>query len=65
MMQKAGELVVRSAENLRWAIVRRKATVQFEERLEEAMRTTRNVIAEALAQRPNSSLFSRNWIGLP
>jgi hypothetical protein len=29
----------------------RKATVQFEERLEEAMRTTRNVIAEALAQR--------------
>jgi hypothetical protein len=57
MMQKAGEGVVRSAENLRWAIVRglddlfRKATVQFEERLEEAMRTTRNVIAEALAQR--------------
>jgi hypothetical protein len=57
MMQKAGDLVVRNAENLRWAIVRglddlfRKATAQFEERLEEAMRTTRDVIAEALAQR--------------
>jgi hypothetical protein len=57
MTQTAGDLVVRNAENLRWAIVRglddlfRKATAQFEERLEEAMRTTRNVIAEALAQR--------------
>ena len=48
---------MRNAENLSWAIVRglddlfRKATAQFEERLEEAMRTTCNVIAEALAQR--------------
>ena len=57
MTQMAGDLVVRNGENLRWAIVRglddlfRKATTEFEERLEEAMRTTRNVIAEALAQR--------------
>jgi hypothetical protein len=51
------ELILRNAENLRWAIVRgldetfRKATARFEQRLDDAMRATRGVIEDALARR--------------
>jgi GTP-binding protein EngB required for normal cell division len=57
MMRQAEELVIRNGENLRWAILRgldetfRKAVAQFEERLDEAIAATRNVIREALARR--------------
>ncbi|MFY9837838.1 MAG: dynamin family protein, partial [Xanthobacteraceae bacterium] len=57
MMRQAEELVIRNSENLRWAILRgldetfRKAVAQFEERLDEAIATTRNVIRDALARR--------------
>ncbi len=61
MIRQAEELIVRNAENLRWAILRgldetfRKATAQFEERLDEAIGVTRNVIADALARRRDRS----------
>ncbi|MGB8631760.1 MAG: hypothetical protein WCD69_20675, partial [Xanthobacteraceae bacterium] len=57
MMRQAEELVIRNGENLRWAILRgldeafRKAVAQFEERLDEAIAATRNVIRDALARR--------------
>ncbi len=61
MIRQADELIVRNSENLRWAILRgldetfRKATVQFEERLDEIIAATRNVIRDALARRQNQS----------
>lgn len=57
MARQAEELIVRNAENLRWAILRgldetfRKATTQFEERLDETIRATRDVIRDALSRR--------------
>jgi hypothetical protein len=65
MIREAEELVIRSAENLRWAIWRglddtfRKATSQFEERLDEAIATTRDVIKDALARRKDRSFTVR------
>jgi len=61
MIQEADELIVRNGENLRWAILRgldetfRKATAQFEERLDETIATTRDVIRDALARRKEQS----------
>lgn len=65
MLRKADELVIRNAENLRWAIWRgldetfRKATAQFEERLDETIATTRDVIKDALARRRDRSFAVR------
>ncbi len=62
MIRQADELIVRNAENLRWAILRgldetfRKATTQFEERLDESIRATRDAIRDALARRRDQSL---------
>ncbi len=61
MIRQADELIVRNAENLRWAILRgldetfRKATAQFEERLDETIRATRDVIEDALVRRRDRS----------
>lgn len=61
MLRQAEELVIRNAENLRWAIWRglddtfRKATAQFEERLDETIATTHDVIEDALARRHDRS----------
>jgi GTP-binding protein EngB required for normal cell division len=58
-VHRAGEAIVRNAENLRWAIVRgldetyRKAITQFEERLDQVTDTTRNIVADALTRRHN------------
>ncbi len=55
------ELVMRNAENLRWAILRgmdetfRKAGAQFNGQLDDAIKATRNVIGEALARRRDTS----------
>ena len=65
MMRQAEELVIRNGENLRWAILRgldetfRKATAQFEERLEETIAVTRNVIRDALARRRDQAFYVR------
>ena len=71
MIRQADELIVRNAENLRWAILRgldetfRKATAQFEERLDETIRATRDVIRDALTRRRDESFaVSRRSIGL-
>jgi GTPase Era involved in 16S rRNA processing len=56
------ELVVRNAENLRWAILRgmdetfRTVCSQFEEQLDSAAMATKNVIKEALTRRRDSSV---------
>lgn len=61
MVKQAEELVIRNGENLRWAILRgldetfRKATAYFEERLDEAISATRNVIKDALDRRRDQS----------
>jgi len=61
MVRQADELIVHNAENLRWAILRgldetfRKATARFEERLDETISATRNVIGDALARRRDKS----------
>jgi len=61
MMRQVEELIVRNGENLRWAILRgldetfRRATVQFEERLDQAIAATRDVIKDALARRQDKS----------
>lgn len=61
MMRETEELVTRSAENLRWAVWRglddtfRKTTSRFEERLDEAIATTRDVIKDALVRRRDRS----------
>ena len=62
ILQEADQLVVRNAENLRWAILRglddtfRKATAQFEQRLDQAIAATQGVIEDAVARRRNRSL---------
>ena len=61
MLRQAEELIVRNGENLRWAILRgldeifRKATAQLEERLDETIRATRDVIRDALMRRQDQS----------
>jgi hypothetical protein len=65
MIRQAAELIVRNGENLRWAIVRgldeifRKATARFEERLDETIIATRDVIGQALARRQDRSFAVR------
>jgi hypothetical protein len=55
------ELVMRNAENLRWAILRgidetfRKAGAQFNGQLDNAIKVTQNVIGEALTRRRDTS----------
>jgi hypothetical protein len=54
-------MIVRNAENLRWAILRgvdetfRAALVHFEARLADAIGTTKGVIEDALARRRDQS----------
>jgi GTPase Era involved in 16S rRNA processing len=61
MIRQAEELIVRNGENLRWAILRgldetfRQAASQFEERLDETIAATRNVIEDALMRRRDRS----------
>ena len=61
MIWQAEQLIIRNAENLRWAIVRgldetfRKAAAQFEERLEQTIVWTRDIITEALERRREQS----------
>jgi GTPase Era involved in 16S rRNA processing len=65
MVKLAEELIVRNAENLRWAIMRgldetfRRATAQFEDRLDETIEATRGVIQNALARRQDQSFAVR------
>jgi predicted GTPase len=60
------DMIVRNAENLRWAILRgldetfRAATTRLEERLEETMKVTTSIIEDALAQRRQHSLKMKN-----
>jgi GTP-binding protein EngB required for normal cell division len=69
LIKQAQELVVRNGENLRWAILRgldetfRKATARFEERLDEAVSATRNVIQDALDRRRDQSLTVEPELG--
>jgi hypothetical protein len=62
---QADELVVRNAENLRWAIVRgldetyRSAAARLDERLEQAISATRGIIKDALARRQDHSFAVR------
>jgi len=64
-IRQAEELVVRNGENLRWAIVRgldetfRKTTVRFEERLDEAIMATRDVINQTLVRRQDRSFAAQ------
>ena len=61
MVRQAEQLIIRNAENLRWAILRgldetfRKAAAQFEERLDQTIKGTRDVIREALERRGEQS----------
>jgi len=56
-MGQVNDLVVRNAENLRWAIVQgiedtvRKATTHLEGRLDQAINAIKRVIEDALARR--------------
>lgn len=65
MIQQAQDLIVRNGENLRWAILRgldetfRRAAAQFEERLDETISVTRDVIRDALARRRDRSFAVR------
>ena len=65
MVKLAEELIIRNAENLRWAILRgldetfRKATAQFEDRLDEMIEATRGAIQDALARRQDQSFAIR------
>lgn len=62
--QDAEQLIVRNAENLRWALLRgfdetfRKASVHLEERLDDAIETTRRVIERVLSDRRDRSFAS-------
>jgi GTPase SAR1 family protein len=61
-MQQTQDLIVRNAENLRWAILQgiedtmRKAAGGFEERLDQAIMATKGVIEDALVRRQDQSL---------
>lgn len=58
----ANELIVRNAENLRWAILRgidetfRRAGAAFEQRFDDAIATTRDVIRQALIRRRDQAV---------
>ncbi len=61
VIAETNELIIRNAENLRWAILRgiddtfRSAVGQMEERLLDAMTATRGVIGDALSRRHDHS----------
>jgi GTPase SAR1 family protein len=61
VVRQTDELIVRNAENLRWAILRglddtfRKAAPRFEQRLDDAMIATSGVIEDALGRRRDRS----------
>jgi hypothetical protein len=61
MLRQVKELVIRNAENLRWALLRgidetfRTATAKLQSRLDEAVSTTRSVIDESLSRRRDAS----------
>jgi Dynamin family len=61
MLAQIDELVVRNAENLRWALLRgadetfRDATTNLQARLDDAVQATRGVIEEALVRRRDAS----------
>ena len=67
--RRTEELILRNAENLRWAILRgldetfRRATSRFEERLDDATRATRGVIEDALARRRDKSFSVEPELG--
>jgi hypothetical protein len=62
MIQQSNELVIRNAENLRWAILQgiedmvRRATGQLEERLDQAIDAIKRVIEDALTRRTDRSI---------
>jgi GTPase SAR1 family protein len=62
MIQQSNELVIRNAENLRWAILQgvedmvRRATGHLEERLDQAIDAIKQVIEDALTRRKNRSI---------
>lgn len=62
IMKQTNDLIVRNAENLRWAILQgiedtiRKAAGRLEERLDQAVAATKGVIEDALARRQDRSL---------
>jgi hypothetical protein len=61
MLRQVDELVIRNAENLRWALLRgidetfRTATAKLQSRLDEAVSATRSVIDESLSRRRAAS----------
>jgi hypothetical protein len=65
ILRRIDELIVRNAENLRWAIVRgidetfRSASHKFDEQLENAITTTNGVVQEALARRRTQTFTVR------
>jgi hypothetical protein len=62
MMKQADDLVVRNAENLRWAILQgieqtlRQANGRLDERLDQAISAIKAIIEEALARRQSQSI---------
>lgn len=65
LLHSTQELVIRNAENLRWALLRgfdetfRSAAGHFEERLDDAIGATRSVIAQALSDRRDKSFAAK------
>jgi hypothetical protein len=65
LVWQADQLVIRNAENLRWAILRgldetfRSAAAQLEERLDDAIAATRGVIKQVLVRRQDRSFAAR------
>jgi hypothetical protein len=61
MLGQAEELILRNAENLRWALLRgldetfRAAIPNLEERLDDAVAATKGIIVDAIAQRNDRS----------
>jgi GTPase Era involved in 16S rRNA processing len=62
ILRQVGELILRNAENLRWAILRgidetfRKAGAAFEEHLDEAITATNGIVKQTLEKRTADSL---------
>jgi hypothetical protein len=62
ILRQADELILRNAENLRWAILRgidetfRRASLRFEQRLDNAIATTNGIVREALDRRRTSGV---------
>ncbi len=61
ILRQLDELILRNAENLRWAIVRgidetlRKANLKFEKHLDDAIATTDGIVREAFERRQTNS----------